>query len=214
MVFIRWLKAVGAQWWATVTGGVIVLFLALYSEISGTSVDPRVYEGVAVFALLQAMFLAWIAKDEALLNAERRNSRLEADIPRLQVTTPGWATRLRPYDHWGQPNPTLVCRFEIEIINSGSPTSLRDWQGGYVRQDGSRVFLSDAMFDRNTSTDSGFVNLVADERILERGGRRLGWVQFPVSEEDSRRIRQVFVHFSDHTGVRHHCVCPPELIPR
>jgi len=51
-------------------GGVLIALIALFSEISGTMVPPRVYEGAAVLLIFYAMFLAWRDADEARSKAE------------------------------------------------------------------------------------------------------------------------------------------------
>ena len=103
-----------------------------------------------------------------------------------------------------------MLRLHIEIVNGGADTSLRGWQGGYRLADNRRIFLSDAMFDRSVSSLVGQVNLVSDDRTLTRGGRRLGWVQFPISEDEASNLRQVAIQFFDHTGEMHSVECPPE----
>jgi hypothetical protein len=72
MVFCRWVKAVFKQWWADVTGGALVLMLALYSELSGYTVPPRIYEIAVIIALFQAMFLAWRKEETGRVKAEKQ----------------------------------------------------------------------------------------------------------------------------------------------
>ncbi len=80
MAFFRWLKAVVKQWWSDVTGGALVLSLALYSELSGVAISPRVYEGVVILALFQAMFLAWHEQERLRLITETKVKQIESGI--------------------------------------------------------------------------------------------------------------------------------------
>jgi hypothetical protein len=54
-----WLKAVGKHWKREVLGGVLIGLLALFSELSGITVPPRIYEVCAVLLFFYAMFLAF-----------------------------------------------------------------------------------------------------------------------------------------------------------
>ncbi len=72
MAVLRWLKTVFKQWVADVTGGVLIGAMALYSELSGVTVPPRIYEVVIVFVLFQAMFLAWQEQEQRALKSEAK----------------------------------------------------------------------------------------------------------------------------------------------
>jgi hypothetical protein len=63
-MFWLWIKAVGKHWKRELLGGALIGLLALFSELSGITVAPRVYEIGAVIVLFYAMFLAW--RDEHL----------------------------------------------------------------------------------------------------------------------------------------------------
>jgi hypothetical protein len=58
-MFTQWLKAVGSHWKREVLGGALIGVLALYSDLSGNTVPPRVYELSVVALIFYAMFLAW-----------------------------------------------------------------------------------------------------------------------------------------------------------
>lgn len=65
-MFWLWIKAVGKHWKREVLGGALIGLLALFSELSGITVVPRIYEACAVIVLFFAMFLAWRDPAEAL----------------------------------------------------------------------------------------------------------------------------------------------------
>jgi hypothetical protein len=67
--FMQWLKAVGGHWKQELLGGVLIGTIALYSELSGIIVPPRVYEIALVLVLFYAMFLAWRDEYQARLRA-------------------------------------------------------------------------------------------------------------------------------------------------
>ena len=167
--------------------------------------EPQTYWYAAIicFALgfFYANFLAWNEERDEIDNLA---SQLHEAEPVLTTSSSGWDYVI---DHfvtaYHKFEPQQMLRLSIEVVNSGANTSLRGWQGYYTLADGKRTLLSDAMFDRGVSSVVGQVNLVVDERMLERGGRRLGWVQFPISNEAASQLRQVAVQFFDHTGSIH-----------
>jgi hypothetical protein len=65
-MFWLWIKAVGKHWKRELLGGALIGLLALFSELSGITVAPRIYEASAVIVLFHAMFLAWRDQAEAL----------------------------------------------------------------------------------------------------------------------------------------------------
>lgn len=67
--FMQWLKAVGGHWKQELLGGVLIGVIALYSDLSGISVPPRVYELAVALVLFYAMFLAWRDEYQARLQA-------------------------------------------------------------------------------------------------------------------------------------------------
>lgn len=213
MSFVRWVCAVFVQWVAALIGLSLVSGLALYSEFTGVPISPHWYVVAAIIALFQAMFLAWRDQETRRLAAELKIKGIENDKPQLFGFSSGWSVDRREVGMFPRENvsamvPTL--RIYLEIVNSGIDTSLRGWQGVYVLSNGKRTFLSDAMFDRGPSNNPAQINLVTDDRTLSRGGRRLEWVQFPISEDDARQIRQVTIQFLDHTGEMHSIQTPPE----
>jgi hypothetical protein len=151
-----------------------------------------------------ASFLAW---NEERDEFEQLTLRVKSDKPDITAVCRGWTLR----------TTTKMLRFELEIVNSGAPTSFHGWQAGYRLRDGTRRFLADAMLSQEIISEGGPTNLVMDERILNCGGRRLGWVAFPVSEwsgdalsSDPLQLVQVSVQFYDHTNAFHNVSMPPD----
>ena len=140
MAFVRWLKAVGKHWWAVVTGGAIVLLLALYSEVAGVTIAPRIYEAVGVAAIFQAMFLAWHEQ-------ERRWSSAQRDLTALQDSIQ-YALRL----------------IDFEIKYFVSPESRIDIQVGLVLQNNHPNLAIRYDVERFSVTVSG--QSVIDPRFL------------------------------------------------
>jgi hypothetical protein len=58
--------------WAGVTGGVLVGAIALYSELSGATISPRIYLLAVVLVLFQAMFSAWRKEERGRIEAEEQ----------------------------------------------------------------------------------------------------------------------------------------------
>jgi hypothetical protein len=58
-MFWLWIKAVGKHWKRELLGGALIALLGLFSELSGITLAPRIYEASAVIVLFYAMFLAW-----------------------------------------------------------------------------------------------------------------------------------------------------------
>jgi hypothetical protein len=178
--------------------------------------EPQTYWYAAItFVALVFFYATFLAWNEGRDEIQNLASRLHEATPVLITSSPGWDYVT---DHfvtaYHKFEPQQMLRFFIEVVNSGANTSLRGWQGHYTLADGKRTFLSDAMFDRSVASEVGQVNLVTDERTLERGGRRLGWVQFPISNEAAGQLRQVAVQFFDHTGSIHSVECPPEWMSK
>ena len=147
-----------------------------------------------------ACFLAW---NEERDEFEQLALRVKSDKPDITAVCRGWSLN----------TSTKMLRCELEIVNSGAPTSFHGWQAGYRLKDGRRFALADAMLSQEI-LEGGPANLVMDERILDCGGRRLGWVAFPVGEwsGDPMELVQVSAQFYDHTNVFHNVSMPPDSI--
>jgi len=191
-------------------------YAAVLEAWSSVIFEPETYWRLALTCLLVGIFIAtFLAWNEERNESEKLTSQIHESKPFLTAHSPGWSYAHDRFTAVGyQTDPMLMLRFHIEIINGGADTSLRGWQGAYRLSDNRRVGLSDAMFDRSVSSVVDQVNLVSDDRTLSRGGRRLGWVQFPIQEDEASRLQQVAVQFFDHTGQMHSVECPPEWMLR
>jgi hypothetical protein len=83
MAVLRWMRDVFKQWMALVTGGALIGFVALFSELSGIIVPPRIYEIAIVINLFAAMFLAWREQERMRLAVEA--SLREYTAPSLEL---------------------------------------------------------------------------------------------------------------------------------
>ncbi len=77
-----WLRAVGRHWRRELLGGVLIGVLALFSELTGIVVSPKIYEIAAVCLLFYAMFLAWLdeyLKADVLEKADKARREIAAE---------------------------------------------------------------------------------------------------------------------------------------
>ena len=145
---------------------------------------------------LYAGFRAWNDVEREL--AERSlGANSEPDIPSLSIHI----VSLNVEDRIGSKEPPHFLAFHLEILNNGAPTSLHDWQGSYTLKDGSTEVLSETDFDRHIFINSR--NLISDDRTIDRGGKRLGYVRFLVPKETLPTVRHAVVQFRDHIDVMH-----------
>ncbi len=162
--------------------------------------SPKTYGLLAKVALatsiLIASFCAWNEERDSLEKVTFRLSELENDKPKLTGHISGWQTGQVETSKFGR---TTVMLIDLEIVNSGGPTSVRQWQGFYRFKAGNRTFLSDRMFVEEHISLNNKRNLVSDDWWLRKGERRLGAVAF-YFHDDASEIFQVAVQFQDHTG--------------
>jgi hypothetical protein len=78
--FREFLRAAFRHWKREVLGGVLIGLLALYSEISGVTVPPRVYEMTVALLIFYAMYLAWRDEHERAEELEKAQPKEEGGI--------------------------------------------------------------------------------------------------------------------------------------
>jgi hypothetical protein len=107
------------------------------------------------------------------------------------------------------PNPLyFTARLKLEILNHGAPSSTRLWQATVTHLD-HREFMSTSMFDEG-SAPNGEVNLVTDDAPIPQGGKRTGWVTFPVSGRSApMAVQQVIIRFFDYRDREFSIAFPP-----
>jgi hypothetical protein len=128
--------------------------------------DPDVYFQIAkwflVGGVLLASFLAWNEEHEHVL-------KYKPDIKvRIVSTEIGPDTNQR----------NLVNGYiNLEILNGGEQTALANWRV-FIKPVGQKDFLRATVMRGNRGNqmlhDPG--NLLTDDRVMERGGRRRGWL--------------------------------------
>ena len=182
MALFRWLKTILSQWVAEVTGGALVGGLALYSSLSGKTVPPKAYLAVVGFAFLHAMFLAWRQEEKGADMERAKVAALEADKRRIEPSLvfiiPSIVIRKIEK---GQ----LDVRVDMLILNSGEQTSLHSWQASVRLFSGKGIHLADSpwMFEENEKEFMGKPNLVLDDQVIVRGGKRTGWIRFTLTDD-------------------------------
>jgi len=77
-MLIEWFRAVARHWVRELIGGVLIAFLALFSELTGVTVPPRIYELAAAMLIFYAMFLAWSDERTRVEQMELRDSACES----------------------------------------------------------------------------------------------------------------------------------------
>jgi hypothetical protein len=77
----------------------------------------------------------------------------------------------------------------VQIRNLGPQTTVHEWNGRHVNAQGANTHLTSGVFDtaKAIEGESG-TNLIHDERVIEQGAIRSGWLAFRVSREDQKRI--------------------------
>jgi len=130
-----------SHWKSELIGGVLIGALALYSDLTGTPVPPRLYEIAAGIVLLWAMFLAWQDEHDGRLKAEIETARVTVDFGKERAALDAQLAAKRP---------NLTCKIEscdqlmtflgqeegygtnivfmVSIRNSGARTALSDWK--------------------------------------------------------------------------------------
>jgi len=78
--FREFLRAAFRHWKREVLGGVLIGLLALYSEISGVTVPPRIYEVTVALLIFYAMYLAWRDEHERAEELEKAQPKEEGGI--------------------------------------------------------------------------------------------------------------------------------------
>jgi hypothetical protein len=101
-----WRKAVLRHWKRELLGGVLIGALALFSELSGIVIPPRVYEVAAVLLIFYAMFLAWRDEYSARLKVEEHKrtevARLQAELGKVQQELASQSPDLTfKIEYWG-----------------------------------------------------------------------------------------------------------------
>jgi hypothetical protein len=171
----------------------------------------KLANGSLALAVIIASFFAWNEKHDAFETISQRLNELESDRPNLTATSSGRQTAQVETRQFGK---TSILLIDLEIINSGGQTSIRQW-GGFCRfKDGHREFLSDRMFVEEHLSFGEQRNLVSDHWLLKKGERRLGSVAFYFGGNPFD-IFQVCVHFYDYTGRMYSASVPDdELMAR
>ena len=67
-----WLGAVLRHWVQGLIGSLLIGAMALYSELSGKTISPHIYELAGGLLLLYATFLAWSDESSQKLAAQQR----------------------------------------------------------------------------------------------------------------------------------------------
>lgn len=78
----------------------------------------------------------------------------------------------------------------VRIRNLGPQTAAHEWNGRYTDAQGANTYLSSNAFNEDEKIEGKSGNLVLDEKIIEQGGIRSGWLAFHVSRQDAQRIMQ------------------------
>ncbi len=184
MALFRWLKTVLSQWVAEVTGGALVGGLALYSALSGGTVPPKAYLAVAVFAFLHAMFLAWRQEEKRVEVEHARVKSLEDEKRRNE---PSLVFIIRGMGISPAEDGRLDVRVDLVIVNSGEQTALHSWQASVRLRSGKEIDVANSpwtgWFDETEKEFVGKPNLILDDQVIVRGGKRTGWIRFPVADE-------------------------------
>jgi hypothetical protein len=191
MAVYRWLKAAFTQWIADVTGGVLIGMLALYSELSGVTVPPRIYEIVVVLALFQAMFLAWRREETNRIDAETQLAKIQ-NRRKLNVFLDGYSVAPREKE--------LEVKINFLITNPGEQTSLHTWRTEVSLKSGERYRVPPWSYDREFRRSDDTANLISDQRIIEHGGTREGFIRFAFGEKgelEPSDVRKFYVRCAD-----------------
>ena len=121
-----------------------------------------------------------------------------------------------------QGNASVRVFLTIEVRNLGAPTSLHGWQV-QVRLPTRSMHLTENVLNHNEKAETAnfpsLVNLVSDEQIIQKGGKRKGWIEFQVVGDPTRgeifpmNVKQVIVSVCDYTGKRYELPVPSFEMP-
>jgi len=195
--FLEWLKAIFKQWVAEVTGGVLICMLALYSELSGFTVSPRIYEVVVLFALLQAMFLAWREKHQEGLTLMllRKSAQFGLGLTRMSLMADP------PHDH-------SVIQLELGVKNHLPNNALRyKVESEVLTVEGNRVEgseLSTSWHGLGALSELSFLG--QRFRYVSFGSRTEGTVEYSIlygmagDSVNYRMMRRIALMFTQQSG--------------
>jgi len=182
---LRWLAAISKHWIGIVTGGVLVGALSLYSGLKAITIPPRLYEAVALIAVLQAMFLAWREEEAKHLEAETKRideevgrSAAERSIGGIRPDFQIELLRLLPRVQEGIPFSSLYL--EVSLRNLGTPSAATNWRIAYASLTGPSNQVGDSLFssEQHCPVDLTGPNLYHHDASIETFGQRHGWLGF------------------------------------
>lgn len=177
-------------------------YVELLSLLAIAVSEPLVYYYLAIAFLILCIFLAsFLAWNEIREALEQKNNELDATRPKLTGHISAYKL-----GNWGNGLAAIV---DIELVNSGAPTGVREWQAFVRLRNGRSAGFSTAMFVDDVPEIEGKRNLVRDDWYLKQGERRLGKVAFHLSE-NNQDIFQLSVQFKDHLGVMYFAALPDE----
>ncbi len=176
---------------------------AILDRCTGWLLQPHNYAFLAIAftggVVFYACFLAWDESQTELTRATDRLAQLEQ--PEL--------FRFIEWMSSGPDSPDItrnrhlrIC-LNILVVNSGTPTSLHSWGVKVSLRSGEIVAIDSWLIEEKRKTLDGLPNLVRYERLIDRGGRVLGRLEFDFFKDpplDALDIRQVSVEFSDGFG--------------
>jgi hypothetical protein len=176
---------------------------ATLDRCSGWLLEPHNYAVLAITFtggfVFYACFLAWDESQTELTQATDRLTKLETpELFRFMESM-----SIGPDTPDLTRNQHLRIRLNILIVNSGTPTSLHGWGVNVLLRSGETVPLESWHIEEQRKTLDGLPNIVRYERVVDRGGRVLGRLEFDFYADPPLKpldIRQVSVHFYDAFG--------------
>jgi hypothetical protein len=196
MAVLRWLKAVGGQWWFTATGGVLVLGLTLLSELKGITVSPRIYEIIVILAFFPATFFAWREQETKRLDAETH-------IRELEMEKPDFVSSLAILLAADNTQTTNVFA-DLAVINQGEKASvIKNLRFSYTGPTGQKHYIVQMPVNLAFDPNKGIERIgspIVDDSGVPAGGRRViserYFVSYPI-EEIRKGGLKVEISFSD-----------------
>jgi hypothetical protein len=195
MPFVRWLKAVSHYWKQELVGGFLIGALALYSDLSGVAVSPRVYEASAVILIFYAMFLAWNEQS-------KKTEAIDARIKELQAEKPQFLSSLAA--SLGSVGSHVQVLTDLTVYNHGNKSSiLKNWGFKYSDLIGGKEHRILQMAVNLAFTPAGIKQMgdpISTDSGIPPGGERTYRRSYPLGwslEDISNNGLKITITFAD-----------------
>lgn len=134
--------------------GALIGFTALFAEVTGVAVSPRVYEVEVFIVVLYASYLAWRDEHQSRLMTQTTLTQL-ANREALDPNRPHLSGRVLSYclesedqdDEKGYEFYTVA--FDIKVLNAGAPSLADNWTAKVTAPN-----ISETLAPRDVSSES------------------------------------------------------------